>query len=129
MYQVPLKFIRVSEDASICATRIVAMMSTESLQARRALKDERRAGTLVNAAGREQAKTAIFLDNGTVVASPLSIRRLMTAIDKANAKSPGQLVEKMHLKVYDVTGEVPPETLIDPPDPNDDDVEFEEEIE
>lgn len=50
-------------------------MSAETYQARRTIKEEKRAGTLINAAGRNAVKSAIFLDNGTVIASPLTVPR------------------------------------------------------
>lgn len=91
-YTLPLRFIKVSAnrsdnrqfDVSVCATRIVAMMSTDIYQARKTISDERKNGTLLNAAGLAKAKTAIFMDNGSVIASPLTVKRLMSAIDKAN---------------------------------------------
>lgn len=91
-YMLPLRFIKVSQkndgngqcDVAICATRIVAIMSTDAYQARRTIKDEKKAGTLINAAGKNAVKSAIFLDNGSVVASPLTVTRLMTAIEKSN---------------------------------------------
>lgn len=92
---------------SICATRIVAMMSTEAYQARRTIKDEKRAGTLINAAGRDAVKTAIFLDNGSVVASPLTIQRLMTAIEKSNAKGVKPPSETVRIRVYDAVDDDP----------------------
>ena len=91
-YMLPLRFIKVSQkndgngqcDVAVCATRIVAIMSTDAYQARRTIKDEKKAGTLINAAGKNAVKSAIFLDNGSVVASPLTVTRLMTAIEKSN---------------------------------------------
>lgn len=91
-YMLPLRFIKVSQkndgngqcDVAICATRIVAIMSTDAYQARRTIKDEKKAGTLINAAGKNAVKSAIFLDNGSVIASPLTVTRLMTAIEKSN---------------------------------------------
>lgn len=107
-YTIPLRFIRISNkrsdnrqfDVSICATRIVAMMSTEISQARKAISDERKNGTLINGCGLTKAKTAIFLDNGTVVSSPLSVRRLMVMVDRSNDRA-GSRHEK-RMKVYDV---------------------------
>lgn len=109
MYQLPLRFIKVSEDVSICATRIVAMMSTNCHQARRTIKDEKQAGTLINAAGRGKANTAIFLDNGSVIASPLTIPRLLSAIEKSNYKrvNPNKFVRSSRLRVYDMDDEEP----------------------
>ena len=100
----PLKFIRVSDQMSICATRIVAIMSTQAYQARRLIKDEKRADTLLNAAGRDAVRSAIILDNGAVVASPLSIGQLLNNISKADAKSSkGKTIRLSHgLKLYDV---------------------------
>jgi len=107
-YTLPLRFIRVSKkrsdtkqfDVAICATRIVAMMSTDIYQARRTISDEKKAGTLINAAGISAVKTAIFLDNGSVVASPLTVPVLMNSIAKSNER--GAKRQTPRLKVYDV---------------------------
>ena len=126
-YMLPLRFIKVSQkrndneqfDVAICATRIVAIMSTETNMARKTIKEEKRAGTLINAAGRSATKSAIFLDNGSVVASPFSVNRLMAAIERSNhkdadSKNPRQTVR---LKVYDVIDEEPnPKLDIDEPE-------------
>jgi regulator of extracellular matrix RemA (YlzA/DUF370 family) len=61
-------------------------MSVESFQARETIKSERRAGTLINAAGGTATQTAIFMDNGSVIASPYSVTRLSNAIAKAETK-------------------------------------------
>ena len=86
MYQLPLKFIEVSPDVAICATRIVAVMSTRAYQARETIKAERKAGTLINGCGTKTAETAIFLDNGTVISSPYKIPRILKKILKAEGK-------------------------------------------
>jgi len=107
-YVVPLRFIRISNkrsdnrqfDVSICATRIVAIMSTEIHQARKALADERKNGTLINGCGLVKAKSAIFLDNGTVVSSPMTVRRVMAMIEKSNDKASPRLEKRM--RVFDV---------------------------
>ncbi len=106
-YMLPLRFIEVSSKpaVSICATRIVAMMSTEAYQARRTIHDEKKAGTLVNACGTNAAKTAILLDNGTVVSSPKTIRVLLNAIERSNSKTNAKATAR--LKVYDVYDEDP----------------------
>ena len=103
----PLRFIRVSQKpaVSICATRIVAMMSTDIYQARRTIHDEKKSGTLINACGKEAAKTAIFLDNGSVVASPLSITVINSSIERSNMKASAK--NNARLKVYDVYDEEP----------------------
>jgi len=107
-YTVPLRFIRISTkrsdnrqfDVCICATRIVAIMSTEIYQARKVISDERKNGTLINGCGLTKAKSAIFLDNGTVVSSPLSVKRLMGMIEKSNEKAGSRVDKKM--RVFDV---------------------------
>ena len=121
-YTLPLRFIKVSVnrsdkrqfDVSLCATRIVAMMSTDIYQARKTISDERKNGTLINAAGLLKAKTAIFLDNGSVVASPLSVQRLMSAIDKAN--DIGNSKKSRRMKIYEAFD----------PEPEEDDEETED---
>lgn len=106
-YMLPLRFIPVSREPKvvICATRIVSMMSTEFYQARRTIHDEKKAGALINACGRSEAKTAIFLDNGVVVSSPLSINVLLNAVEKSNIKASAK--SSARLKVYDVYDEEP----------------------
>ena len=127
-YTIPLRFVRVSRkhsdtkqfDVSICATRIVAIMSTEIFQARKTIADERKAGTLINGCGTAKAKSAIFLDNGTVVSSPLSVARLMSLIEKSNDKANSQVDKRM--RVMDVYDEDPDED-----DSSYDDEEYEDE--
>ena len=135
----PLRFIKVSQkrndnelfDVAVCATRIVAIMSYDTNQARRTIKEEKKAGTLINAAGRSATKSAIFLDNGSVIASPFSVNRLLSAIERSNhketdAKNPRQIAR---LKVYDVIDEEPnPELDIDEPEVTTDSG-YEEELE
>ena len=107
-YTLPVNFVKVSvgrsdnkqSDVAICITRIVAMMSTEVYQARKTITAEKKAGTLINAAGIEKVKTAIFLDNGSVVASPLTVSRLLSAIEKANIKADPYITNK--IRVLDV---------------------------
>ena len=114
-YTLPLRFIKVSKkrndtkqfDVAICATRIVAMMSTDIYQARRTISDEKKAGTLINAAGISAAKTAIFLDNGAVVSSPLTVPVLMNSIAKSNERGAKRTGPRM--KVFDVYDDEPAE--------------------
>lgn len=107
-YVIPLRFIRISQkhsdnrqfDVSICATRIVAIMSTEIYQARKTISEERKNGTLINGCGLSKAKSVIFLDNGSVVSSPLTVRRIMSLIEKSNSKAGTRLDKRM--RVFDV---------------------------
>lgn len=82
-------------------------MSTKSHQARETIKREKQAGTLVNASGRLPTKAAVFLDNGTVIASPFSVRVLMNAIERSNSKqaNPKRANETIRLRVYDAVDE------------------------
>ncbi len=106
-YMLPLNFVKVSVgrsdnkqfDVAVCATRIVAIMSTEIHQARKTIAAEKKNGTLINAAGTNKAKAAVFLDNGTVIASPLTVRRIMTLIRKANEVLNGK--ESQEIKAYE----------------------------
>lgn len=107
-YMLPLRFIKVADrtskgsvDVGICATRIVAIMSTDNYYARKTIKKERDAGTLINAAGREKAKCAIWLDNGSVIASPLSVQCILTKINKGNAVAEGKF-DKVQARVYEI---------------------------
>lgn len=109
MYQLPLRFVKLSPEVAICATRIVAIMDTASFQARETIKTERKNGTLINACGRKPAETAVFLDNGTVIASPLTVTRILSAIERSNAKqsNPTKANETKRLKVYEAVDEDP----------------------
>lgn len=121
-YIVPLRFIRISQrrsdnrqfDVAICATRIVAVMSTQISQARKTIAEERKNGTLINGCGLVKAKTAIFMDNGSVVSSPLTVKKIMSLIEKANEKAGTRLDKRM--RVYDVYDN----------DPNEEDDEVED---
>jgi len=114
-YQIPLRYIKVSDNVAICATRIVAMMSTQTRQARETMKQEKINKNYVNGSGRLPAKTVIVLDNGTVVSSPLSIAILMQRIEKSNSKSlapiNGRTTRRM--RVYDVIDEEPDENDVE----------------
>lgn len=116
MYQVPLRFVKISPDVAIMATRIVAIMSTSSFQARETVKREKRAGTLINGAGREAVKSAIFLDNGSVISSPYSVNKIMNAVAKANAKEtdPKGINNSQRIKVVDTVFELEPEESSEP---------------
>lgn len=111
LYQIPLRYVKLSEDVAVCATRIVAIMSTAAHQARETIKTEKRNGTLVNACGRKPAESAVFLDNGTVIASPLTVNRILGAIERSNAKQVKsiQANETRRLKVYEAIDESPDE--------------------
>lgn len=113
MYQLPLRFIKLSSEVAVCATRIVAVMDTVSYQARETIKTERKNGTLINACGRRPAQTAVFLDNGTVVASPLTVNRILSAIERSNAKQTNatKANETKRLKVYEAVDEDPNQEL------------------
>ena len=110
-YWLPLNFIKVSigrsdnkqSDVAVCATRIVAIMSTDIYQARKTIAAEKKNGTLINAAGVNKAKSAVFLDNGSVIASPLTVKRLMGLIAKANNWQSNIKTKKT--KVYDIEDE------------------------
>lgn len=115
-YLVPLRFVKVSIgrsdntqfDVAVCATRIVAIMSTDIYQARKTIAAEKKNGTLINAAGKNKVKSAVFLDNGSVIASPLSVKRIMSLIDKANNREDSLQTKKV--KVYekeDTDDEIP----------------------
>lgn len=112
-YSLPLKFIKVSTkrkqadgraknfDVAICATRIVAIMSAEINQAKKAIANEKKAGTLINACSLAAAKSVVILDNGAVVASPLSVGVILRSIERSATKGePRGNISKY--KVYDV---------------------------
>ena len=109
MYQLPLRFIKLSPEVAVCATRIVAVMDTAAFQARETIKTERKNGTLINACGKRPAESAVFLDNGTVIASPLTVNRIMGAIERSNAKqtNPTKANDIKRLKVYEAVDEDP----------------------
>ena len=84
-------------------------MSTRAYQARRLIAEQRKAGTLLNAAGHRTVESILILDNGVVIASPLTVKRLLTAIEKSNSKSVKTNVasETVRLKVYAACDENP----------------------
>lgn len=135
-YSLPLNFVKVTNkkwdnkefDVAVCCTRIVAIMSTEINQARETIKKERQSGTLINAAGTAKAKSAIFLDNGSVIASPLSVNVLMNAIRKANKIAEPNITKRMRLYEMvepDESDDLEDlEDLEDLDDPNDESEEF-----
>jgi len=84
-------------------------MSTHSYQARRTFAEQKKQGTLLNAAGHRPVETIVYLDNGVVVASPLSVQRILTAIEKSNSKSlkSQKASQTVRLKVYDACDEDP----------------------
>lgn len=88
-------------------------MSTAAHQARETIKTEKRNGTLINACGRRPAESAVFLDNGTVIASPLTVNRILGAIERSNAKQvkPVKVNETKRLKVYEAVDELPDESV------------------
>ena len=107
MYQLPLKFIRVAPDLCVCATRVVAIMGIKMYQAKQTLKQERKAGTLINGAGRAAVKAILILDNGSVVSSPFSFTKLMNDLDKAISRVPGSdRISGSKVRAYDVGVEV-----------------------
>ena len=87
-------------------------MSTRSFQARRVVADQREAGSLINAAGRKKTESVVILDNGTVIASPLTVQRILTAVEKSNSKSTRSQIpsQTVRLKVYDACDEDPDES-------------------
>ena len=97
-YMVPLNFIEISKKprVAVCATRIVAILSTDVYQARRTIHDEKKAGSLINACGTNAAKSAIIMDNGAVASSPFTVPILMNKIEKANEA----IKNSSKLKVY-----------------------------
>ena len=84
-------------------------MSTRSYQARRIITEQKKAGTLLNAAGHKAVESILILDNGAVIASPMSVRRILTAVEKSNSKSTKSMKasETVRLKVYDACDEDP----------------------
>ena len=151
-YMLPLRYVLLSDkhvdkftgevvgaEFAVCATRIVALMAMESYQARETVKKERRAGTLINAAGREKVESCVFLDNGSVIASPWPVKKIMKQIEKSNAKElrPSRANETRRMKVYEVVDEPPrPEDIqyldastdLDLPFSEVDDDDYEDEI-
>lgn len=127
-YLLPLNFVKVSVgrsdnkqfDVAVCATRIVAIMSAEIYQARKTIASEKKNGTLINAAGINKVKSAVFLDNGSVIASPLTVRRLMTLIERANNWQ--DTLRSKKVKVYDVPEDTEDDDTPDFEDEEDDDI-------
>ena len=64
----------------VVASRVLAIVAPDSLPVRRMIRDARERGTLVDASRGRKVKSALVLDNGTVVTSALHpstiVRRL-----------------------------------------------------
>lgn len=121
-YTIPLRFIRIARkrsdsrqfDVAIPATRIVAIMSTEIYQARKTISDERKNGTLINGCGLSKAKSAIVLDNGSVVSSPLSVNKLLSIINESGDKINSKISKRMRvMDIYDPEPEDDEEEISD----------------
>ena len=106
-YMVPLRFVRISDTVVVCATRIVTIMSIKSYQARNLKRSEKDAKTLINGCGTQKTETIIILDNGTVISSPMSIRRIMTNLEKANLRQmkATSMYGTKKMRIYDVEDE------------------------
>lgn len=113
MYQLPLRYIKVSNELAICATRIVAIMSTDSFQCRELIRKERLNKTLINGCGKRAAKTAIILDNGSVISCPKTIYMLMKEIENSNSKriNSKSINSIKRMRVYDIVDEEPNEEI------------------
>lgn len=108
-----MRYIKVSDDMAICATRVISIMSCKCHQAREILHRERQNRTLLNACGKLAAKSVVILDNGTVISSPKSIGILLTAIEKANLKfAMSTNPQTYRLKVIDVEDSTEGEELL-----------------
>lgn len=116
MLAIPLRMVQISPHVAVCATRIVTIMSTNYYQARRCIKEEKDAGRLINACGRGKAKSAIFLDNGAVIASPVTVKTLVNRMalidDEATERKSTQ---SQFAKIYDYEKPTNPLDLIPPP--------------
>lgn len=115
-YMLPIQFIRIGPSVCISAARIVSLMSTDFFQARQAITREKRAGTMINGCGKEPARTAIFLDNGTVVSSPYTITRILKNLDKSNSKDIASRAVRNHqnVNIYQAVNEgIDTEELLD----------------
>lgn len=88
MYQIPLRFIRVSKNVAVCATRIVMMIdaTVPGSYGHNLLRAERREGRLLDATAHEKRRTAIILDNGLVIASARTVPEMMRRIELSNTK-------------------------------------------
>ena len=85
-YQVPLVLLKLSDTLAICATRVTAMMSTDSKQARDMIKAEKENKTLINGCGRNKAVTMVILDNGAIATSTHTINHLCKLLETSNGK-------------------------------------------
>ena len=84
-------------------------MAIGCLKAREIYKREKESGTLLNAAGKNKARSIIILDSGTVIASCLTVNKLMNLIEKSNSKASMEMnpSTSKRLTVYDCADEDP----------------------
>ena len=103
-YTIPLKFIRISENMSICATRILCILDMNTAQARRILREEKDGNTLLKATGPRAAASLVIMDNGIVITSPFTMGRILANIASASSKKPYKkdISLGQSLRIYDV---------------------------
>ena len=104
-YYVPLRFINVSSDMVLCATRIVAIGSLRSTHFKKILQKEKQNGNWINGCPlRQKARSVIFLDNGTLVTSPRSAEFLARSAMDYRAMNPDMqdLKKGAQFRIYDV---------------------------
>lgn len=103
-YTIPLKFIRVSDYMSICATRILCIVDANCAQGHKILREEKDARTLLKATGPRAAATVIIMDNGTVISSPFTMGRLLANIASASTKKANKKDISLGtaMRIYDV---------------------------
>lgn len=71
LYQVPLRFVSVGPDFTLCASRILCVFPARSNPGKEAYRRARIQERLYDARGGKSALSLILLDNDYVVASPI----------------------------------------------------------
>lgn len=71
MYYLPLRFISVGSDITVCATRIVAIFDAKTVQGKRMAKAAKDSGIYLDARGGRALRSLILMDNDAVIACSL----------------------------------------------------------
>lgn len=111
-YSLPLKFIKVSDDMTICATRIISIMSKNSKTARDIYAAERKNKTIVDGRGRcGKMMSLIFLDNGAIVASEKTIPQLLNQLEDVQYRKHKISTDDRIMRIFDIVEKDTPETI------------------
>lgn len=77
----------------VIADRIVAVVDPLSSPVKQLIQEARKKGTLLNAAKGKRTRSAIFLDDGTIVLSALSSQAIARRLEELHTLSGKKVIE------------------------------------